>query len=370
MTFLAWIVGGLLLMLLAIGGLVAGGMAYLDRKQRPPIEPQQLADVMEQPLLVVDTDGTVVMDNVAFRNLFDRTQRATDQPVSTVLADYPGVQAAIEEEQEVTLEVELAGDRHYVSLDTFPIGDGQHRPYRRLVVFDDASDTQERHTRLARLERRNEQLDKFASVISHDLRNPLDVAVGKVGAVKHMLDDEELRGHLEDAQDAHMRMQRIIEGVLTVAREGEQIGETEQVNLDSVAEDAWKHTRTEDGTLSVETDLTVIADRDRLLQALENLFRNSIEHGGESVTVTVDGLSDGSGFVVADDGPGLPSGEVGRMFEAGVSDGGGTGLGLAIVESIAEGHGWEVVADHPGAGARFEFHGVECVARPDVRDSR
>ena len=100
------------------------------------------------------------------------------------------------------------------------------------------------------------------------------------------------------------------------------------------------------------------ADATRLRQLLENLFRNSVDHGGEDVTITVGTLADG--FYVADDGPGIPEAERDQVFESGYSTNrDGTGFGLAIVEEIAAGHGWEItVTEGVEGGARFEVTGV------------
>jgi signal transduction histidine kinase len=94
---------------------------------------------------------------------------------------------------------------------------------------------------------------------------------------------------------------------------------------------------------------------------LENLFRNSVDHGGVDVTITVGALDGGDGFYVADDGEGIPEAEREKVFDTGyttTSD--GTGFGLNIVAEIAEAHGWAVEAvEAADGGARFEFTGVE-----------
>ncbi|MGQ4555618.1 ATP-binding protein [Halobellus sp. GM3] len=104
----------------------------------------------------------------------------------------------------------------------------------------------------------------------------------------------------------------------------------------------------------------MLADSDRLQNLFENLFRNAVEHAGESATVRV-GLLDGRGFYVEDDGAGIPTEERDRVFDLGHSTADrGTGYGLAIVKWIADAHGWEVsVTDGTEGGARFEFTDVE-----------
>ena len=74
------------------------------------------------------------------------------------------------------------------------------------------------------------------------------------------------------------------------------------------------------------------------------------------MTVTVGPSSEGDGFYVEDDGPGIPAGERERVFDHGYTTGDGTGLGLAIVERVADAHGWSVrVGESEAGGARFEI---------------
>jgi signal transduction histidine kinase len=112
---------------------------------------------------------------------------------------------------------------------------------------------------------------------------------------------------------------------------------------------------TEEASLTVDTGGTIEADRSRLLSVFENLFRNSLDHAGPSVSVTT-GLTE-SGFYVADDGPGIPAEQADRILEYGYTTSEeGTGLGLSIVETMAGSHGWEVDLDRQyERGARFVF---------------
>ncbi|NHX37426.1 MULTISPECIES: histidine kinase N-terminal 7TM domain-containing protein [Haloferacaceae] len=205
-----------------------------------------------------------------------------------------------------------------------------------------------------------DRLDEFASVVSHDLRNPLNVADGRVRLAAEEQDGE--NEHLEAAIRALTKMTELIDDMLTLAREGRTIGETESVRLERLVTEAWDSVDTHDASLSVDDSLpTLEADRSRLRELFENLFRNAIEHGGRDVTVTVGALE--SGFYVADDGPGIPEDEWSTVFESGYSTAaGGTGFGLAIVERIADAHGWDVsIRESTSGGARFEFTDQETV---------
>jgi len=205
------------------------------------------------------------------------------------------------------------------------------------------------------LERRNERLDQFTGVVSHDLRGPLSIISGNVELARETGDT----AYLDEVDQAVERMDRLISEVLTLAREGEAVGDPEPVSLVETATRAWRSLPTADATLVVDDDAVVIADPERLQTVFENLFRNSIDHGHEGVTVAVEPTTDG--FAVSDDGPGIPEDERESVFDRGfTTSDDGTGFGLAIVETVAEGHGWTVsVAESEAGGVRFVFDGAD-----------
>jgi PAS domain S-box-containing protein len=139
-------------------------------------------------------------------------------------------------------------------------------------------------TRLKRrereLERRNERLDEFVSVASHDLRSPLNVAIG---ALELARDDCDCDNEQFDAvARAHERMRALVEDLLTLARGGATLVETEPVSLADLTERCWETVQTADATLAVEDDCVLQADESRLRQLLENLLSNAVEHGSTS----------------------------------------------------------------------------------------
>ncbi len=215
------------------------------------------------------------------------------------------------------------------------------------------SDITERKERERELRRQNERLDEFASVVSHDLRNPISIADGWLDMARKTGEEE----HFEKIQDAIDRMEVLVEDLLTLAREGEVVGDPEPVELATVAEEAWNHVDTANATLNTGevAGTTVEADEDRLTELFENLYRNAIEHCGTDVSVRIRPTP--TGFAVADDGPGVPEADREDVFEAGVtSSDDGTGFGLPIVKRIAEAHGWTVhLGDSWADGACFTF---------------
>ncbi|EMA58300.1 hybrid sensor histidine kinase/response regulator [Halorubrum lipolyticum] len=227
------------------------------------------------------------------------------------------------------------------------------------VALDHAQRTAQLRDRDAALKREVARLEKFAGLVSHDLRNPLNVAMGRLELARATVADDDALDELDRIADAHDRMEELIDDLLALARQGRTVDDLEAVSLAEAAARAWRTVDTADATLDPpEKSLAVDADPERLRTLLENLFKNSVEHGTDStadaggVTVSVDALPDG--FAVADDGVGFEidpdeATEYGRS-----SDPTGTGFGLAIVREIAAAHGWSVdVVD--GDGARFEF---------------
>ena len=237
----------------------------------------------------------------------------------------------------------------------------------------------ERERRETRLEQQNDRLEAFASMVSHDLRNPLTIAQGNLDLAEESGDPEQF----QTVRESLDRMERLIDDMLWLAREGRDVAATEPVGLVDVAREAWGFVSTTAGDLTVECDdaVTVQADRPRLLQCFENLFRNAIDHSetgdvavrvglltDESVgragdaadsTSRNDGIVEGHvGFYVEDDGPGIPPDDRDSVFQTGfTTDEEGTGFGLAIVQRIADAHGWAVtVGESASGGARFEFH--------------
>ncbi|MBP1923706.1 PAS domain S-box-containing protein [Halorubrum alkaliphilum] len=210
----------------------------------------------------------------------------------------------------------------------------------------------ERVERERQLRQQNERLGEFASVISHDLRSPLNVAQGRAALLAEQGESE----HLDPLLQALDRMEAIVEDTLTLARQGDTISETESVSLTNLVGKCWATVDTDDATIEIVDEMTFQADPGRLRHVFENLFRNAVEHGGSDVTVRV-GCHNELGIYVEDNGPGIPVEKRDEVFEPGHSSAqGGTGFGLTIVKRIVEAHGWELsVADGTEGGARFEF---------------
>ena len=154
-------------------------------------------------------------------------------------------------------------------------------------------------------------------------------------------------------------MEQLIQDLLMLAREGEEIADRESVSLAEIARTSWDTVSTNGATLEIDGDRTLLADPNRLQQLLENLYRNSVEHTESDVTVRIAATDDG--FLVADDGPGIPLSVRESVLEGDYStEDGGLGIGLMVVDHVASAHGWELtIGDSTEGGACFRFSNVE-----------
>lgn len=187
-------------------------------------------------------------------------------------------------------------------------------------------------------ERADERIETVASVVNHDLHNPLSIAEGYLEAAQL----ERAGDHLDAVESALERIDRVSEAAVTVARAGRPVEAPRPVPLDGVAREAWAAV---DPAVAGDARLvadggTLSADPDRLSTLFERLFDNALRHG-DPETVRVRAAADA--VVVADDGPGIPPDRRDRATEPGYSTADGrSGLGLTVVEWLAEAHGWSV----------------------------
>ncbi|ELZ85726.1 multi-sensor signal transduction histidine kinase [Haloferax elongans ATCC BAA-1513] len=202
-----------------------------------------------------------------------------------------------------------------------------------------------------------ERLKEFASVLSHDLKNPVQLASGHLELLQSDIDSASARESLEIAMEAVERIGLVIDDVLTMSNadgEGELLT---TVEFSEVAETVWKRVRQGTSEATIEPGITIEADPVRLERLLTNLFRNAIEHGGTAVQIRVGRLADDAGFFIEDDGPGIPEDERQNVFSWGYSTkSGGSGIGLASIGQIVEAHEWDLsIVEGTEGGARFEI---------------
>ncbi|HLI73013.1 MAG TPA: ATP-binding protein [Acidimicrobiales bacterium] len=202
-------------------------------------------------------------------------------------------------------------------------------------------------------------LGEMASVVSHELRNPLAVVTNSLFLVRHTLGDSltaELERHLAVAGREVDKANAIIEHVVAFVRPRRP--EVESVALDEVIDEALETTPPPPG-VRVDHDrapVTAVVDRGHLAEVLVNLVSNAYEAMPDGGVLRVNARP-GAGaalVVVEDTGRGFDRADAERLFEPFfTTKPTGTGLGLAIVRRLAEVNRGEVTVDMRPGGTRF-----------------
>ncbi|RBI61568.1 hypothetical protein DMJ13_12735 [halophilic archaeon] len=207
-------------------------------------------------------------------------------------------------------------------------------------------------------QRQNDRLESFASLLAHELRNPL--TIGQMYC--NELPAETAPDAVDYITESFDRIEELIDILLVIARRTDVNIDREAVELADAATEAWDTVVTDEADLVVETDRVIEADPVHVQHFLDNLFSNAVEHGSSDVTIHVGDLP--TGFYVADDGSGISEEKRGQVFQAGyTTEANGTGLGLTFVAELANTYEWDWrLVESDDGGARFEFEGVQCVS--------
>jgi PAS domain S-box-containing protein len=214
--------------------------------------------------------------------------------------------------------------------------------------------------------------DHMLGVVSHDLRNPIHTIFMSASFVQDILPPDDSSGAMLQAKvikRSAERANRLIGDLMDVTRleSGHLALDRRCHSAAALVDEAIEAARLAAAERGIELcrgtvhgGLSVLADRDRILQALGNLVANAFKFTPRNGRVTLAVVAEGSFacFTVTDTGPGIAPEHVPRLFDrfwqVNPGDKRGVGLGLSIVRGIAEGHGGEArVTTAPGAGSCF-----------------
>ncbi|CAM5297599.1 sensor histidine kinase [Streptomyces coeruleorubidus] len=206
----------------------------------------------------------------------------------------------------------------------------------------------------------------FVADASHQLRTPLTALRLSLDNIADGVDDEVVREDVEQATAEVVRMNRLVNGLLVLARAEAKVTAAEPLPLLDILRErlgVWRPAADERGVTialrgSTDGRPSVLAGPGHLDQMLDNVLSNALEVSpdGGTITVRVDPRDDVVGVSVLDEGPGMSDAEKSRAFDRfwrgqGLTGKGGSGLGLAVVRQLATDDGGTVaLTDAPGGG--------------------
>lgn len=323
----------------------AGAFRAVERESEAVVAParHQLAEHLSTPVLVLDREDRVVDANDAAERVCPALAD-DDTPLAEAVPGLAGPDDGV-----VSLSTPR-GDRFFLCRST-PVEVAGRVAGRTLLL----TDVTELETTRRELDRQNEQLDEFAQAITHELRNPLNVALGHLRTAQRELDTT--GESLDTAMAANERMVGIVDDLRAMSEYGKSISARTETDLADVAEEAWAGT---DGCadLSVDASTTVSADRPRFVEMCRRAFEFCLDRGVSAVTVA----PTPAGFRIETDLPPVEPSVADRLFTYGQQAADGDRMGLALVDTLAAVQGWDAQIDREAETLCFEFVSVDPVA--------
>ena len=243
-----------------------------------------------------------------------------------------------------------------------------------VVVFPDIT---ERKRAEQELQRKNEEIERFAYTASHDLRSPLVTIRAFLGHIRKDLQAgnlDQVRRDLDFMDNAAARMAGLLDEILELSRIGRKVNPPEDVTLQELAREAADLVAGRLSERGVPVEITpapclLRGDRIRLREVFQNLIDNAAKFMGSQPEPRIEvGVEDRGGeqvIFVRDNGMGIDPRHMHRLFglfeqlHPGIE---GTGMGLAIVKRIVEFHGGRIWAESPGPGRGSTF----CFTLPRI----
>ena len=224
-------------------------------------------------------------------------------------------------------------------------------------------------TNISLLKEKNEELDQFAHIVSHDLKGPLRGIDNVASWIEEDHKQElppKVDEYLQLIKGRVVRAENLIEGILSYARIGKEIVQKEQVDLNELVEDV-RDSLPEKRNMRIlipEPLPQVYTERIPLFQVFANLVGNAVKYNDKEngvVTISYRDIGDKFEFFIEDNGPGIPEQYHKRIFvifqtlkERDSFE--STGVGLAIVKKILDKRNESInVRSKPGDGAVFSF---------------
>ena len=349
-----------------------------------------MLDSLSDSVVACDKDGILALFNLASQKIFGASQPLpSEQWAEHYHLYYPDGENYLKEEdiplarafaEETFTNAELMvipdnGQPRLLVANGCPIFNSEGEKLGAVVTIRDVTERKQGEERLkqanAELLQSNQELEQFAYVASHDLREPLRMVTSFTQLLAQRYGnqlDEDADKIIGFAVDGAKRMETLIDDLLFYSRLGKQNKTFKIINCNSILEKALSNLHMliqEAGAeIIVKTLPNLAGDDIQLVQLFQNLINNAIVYRSSfppRIEITASSLSQGWLFSVKDNGIGIDAQNSTRIFEVfqrlhPKEKYSGTGIGLAICKKIVERHGGSIwVESELGVGSSFKF---------------
>lgn len=229
---------------------------------------------------------------------------------------------------------------------------------------------QERETVIQKLKLKNQELDRFAIRVSHDLKTPLITVAGFLGFLEKDIKEgnhERVEKNVAQISEAAKKMGKFVDELLDLSRVGRIVNPPSDVAFDVIVQDALKATEGVLEAKQVRVKIEAIfpfvhVDRVRIVQVMQNLITNAVKFMGDQTPPVIRiGFEEIDGehvFSVSDNGIGIEKEHQERIFELFSKldpNTDGIGIGLGLVKRIVDTHGGRIWVESEGAGKGSTF---------------
>ena len=332
------------------------GVVVFDAKTGRPVSFNREATRIVEGLRMPGHGVEQLLDVLTCRFSDGSEVALAEYPIKRVIDDAVTMRA-----EEVVLSVP-DGRRTTMLINSTPIHSSGNAVESMIVTMQD----------LAPFQELNRLRAEFLGMVSHELRAPLAAIKGSAATVlgsSRVLDRTEMQQFFRIIEGQADHMGNLISDLLDAGRidSGMLSVDSKPVQMSELVEQARTTFLSGGGRQTIRIDLPldlprVMADEQRIVQVLNNLFSNASVYAPESSVIHVGAVRDGVyvAISVTDEGQGVSPEQLPYLFQKYTGGGGrrqGVGLGLAICKGLVEAHGGRIRAENagPGQGTRFTF---------------
>ncbi|TKX43674.1 PAS domain-containing protein [Halorubrum sp. ARQ200] len=318
-----------------------------------PISKNKAINLVDDPIIILDNTYRITDYNKKAKEFAGRQTDLKGQLVESAFEMFqePIYQSIKDQDDRVKCKIDTEEAIQYFAISSTLVTDSRDEDHAYVTVFRDLTEIIEKKNKI---ESKNKQLQRFSSILTHDIRSPLSVAQTNI---ELGIKQDNIIQYSDRIVASINRVSQIVDDMERLARLESAEMDTQQVELSVAAAQAWGVSDTANAVVNIDDNMPVVSGyKSQIYQMFENIFRNAVVHAGGDAIIDVGSLNDG-GFYIEDNGDGVPENIRDQVWEYGfTSKEEGTGIGLIVVKRVVERHNWTIdISDSQSGGARFEI---------------